>query len=163
MSPAHACHASPGRHGRRAIGALLLLALVSQLQGCVALAAATVVGAGVVQYQRNEAAQDFPIDLQRAWQATLEALRELEIIPQASELSRTEGLITAEGVRIRVERHPQGFTRVRVRVGTFYSTDHQRRAQVLLQEIATAIEGQDALRAWVEKTEPEPRPNSKKP
>lgn len=143
--------------------AFLLLALAPLLQGCVAVAAATVVGAGVVQYHRNEAAQDFPIDLQRAWQATLEGLRALEIIPGTSELSRTEGVITAGRVTIRVERHPQGFTRVRVRVGTFHSADHQRRAQVLLQEIATAIEGQDELRAWAEKTEPEPRPNHKKP
>src|SRR5262245_24750099 len=135
----------------RAAAALTLLGLVAPLQGCVAVAAAAVVGTGVVQYHRNEVAQDFPIDLQRAWQATLEGLRALEIIPDSSELSRTEGMITAGNVSVRVERHPEGFTRVRVRVGTFHSLDHERRADILLQEIGEAIESQDELRAWVQR------------
>ena len=137
--------------------------LLPLLQGCVAVAAATVVGAGVFQYKRNGASQDFPTDLQRTWQATLEGLHELEIVPESSELSRTEGVIKAQSIGIRVERHPEGFTRVRVRVGTFHSSDHERRAEILLQEIAKAIEGEDELRAWAEKSEPEPRPNLKKP
>jgi NADPH-dependent 2,4-dienoyl-CoA reductase/sulfur reductase-like enzyme len=137
--------------------ALLVLLGLPLLQGCVAVAAAAVVGAGVVQYHRNEAEQDFPIDLQGTWQATLEGLRVLEIIPESSELSRTEGVIRAGNVTIRVERHSQGFTRVRIRVGTFHTTDHQRRADILLQEIAGAIEVQDELRAWAEKSAPEPR------
>jgi hypothetical protein len=155
---------SPARTTRTVLHSLALLALLPLLHGCVAVAAATVVvGAGVFQYHRNEVSQDFPIDLHRTWQATLEGVRELEIIPESSELSRTEGLIKAEPVSIRVERHPEGFTRVRVRVGTFHSSDHERRAEILLQEIAKAIEGEDELRAWAEKSEPEPRPNLKKP
>jgi hypothetical protein len=140
-----------------------LLVLLPLAQGCVAVAAAAVVGAGVVQYHRNEATQDFAVDLQTGWQATLEGLRRLEIIPRSSELSQTEGVVACEGLSVRVERHPEGFTRVRVRVGTFHSPDHRRRAQVLLLEIAEAIESQDELKAWLERSEPDPRPRPKKP
>jgi hypothetical protein len=123
----------------------------------VAVAAASVVGFGVVQYHRNEAEQDFVADLDSTWQATLEGLRRLELVPETSELTSTEGNLTAGDVRLRVERHPEGFTRVRVRVGTFYSADHERRAQLVLQEIAAAVDSQDELRAWVEKSEAAPR------
>ena len=142
--------------------AILLLALAPLLSGCAAVAAAGLVGAGVVQYHRNEAHQDFPVGLESAWQATLEGLRVLEIIPTTSELSRTEGVIRGERLLVRVERHPEGFSRVRVRVGTFHTGGHMRQAGILLQEIAAAIESQDELRAWAEKSAAEPRPNTKK-
>jgi len=152
----------PARPRPSPFPALVLLALVPLFSGCAAVAAAGLVGAGVVQYHRNETHQDFPVGLEAAWQATLEGLRSLEIIPETSELSRTEGLIRGDRLLVRVERHPEGYTRVRVRVGTFHTTDHLRRAEILLQEIAVAIEGQDELRAWAEKSAPEPRPNTNK-
>ncbi len=133
-----------------------LLALVPLTSGCVAVAAAGVVGVGIVQYQRNEAEQDFATDLQETWEATLEGLLRLEIVPEQSELGPTEGRIEHGDMLVLVERHAEGFTRVRVRIGTFHSRDHARRAELVLQEVGTSIEGQDDLRAWAEKIKGRP-------
>jgi hypothetical protein len=112
-----------------------------------------VVGVGVVQYQRNEAEQDFPNELDEVWKGTHEALRKLGHEPAMSELGATEGRIKLEDTAILVERHAEGFTRVRVRVGTFHSKDHERRALLLLQEIGAALEQHDELREWAEKVQ----------
>ncbi len=130
---------------------LTALALVPLVSGCVAVAAASVVSLGLVQYTRNEAERDFATDLQETWKATLEGLHRLAIAPEVAELGATEGHIEHDGMNVWVERHAEGFTRVRVRIGTFHSRDHQRRAEIVLQEISTSIEGQDELRAWAEK------------
>ena len=146
---------------RPALLAILLLALLGS--GCAAVAAAGVVGAGVIQYGRNEVTQDFPLELSAAWQATLEGLKRLEILPEQSELGPTEGRIAHEDLVIVVERHPEGFARVRVRVGTFFSRDHERRARLVLQEIEGATERQDELRAWSEKVQGLPQPQALPP
>jgi hypothetical protein len=143
--------------------AALVLCLASFLSGCAAVAAAGVVGLGVVQYHRNEVAHDFGTELDETWKGTLEALRSLGIEPGLAELGPSEGLIEHQELVVRVERHAEGFTRVRVRFGTFHSADHQRRAEVVLLEIGAAIEGQDELRAWAEqieaqKPQAEPKP-----
>ena len=142
---------------------LPLLALLPLFSGCVAVAAAGVVGVGGFQYQRNEARQDFPLDLQETWKASLEGLKRLAIEPEQSELGPTEGRIVHQDLVVVVERHPEGFTRVRVRCGTFYSSDHQRRAQLVLQEIEGSIEGLDELKAWSEKVEGNAPPPQQQP
>lgn len=131
--------------------ALLLLALAPFGSGCVAVAAAGVVGVGVVQYHRNEASQDFSSPLETTWQAALDGLRRLKITPEESVLGVTEGHLTEGGLHVLIERHPEGFTRVRVRVNTFRTADNQRRARLVLQEIESALESKDELRAWIEK------------
>jgi hypothetical protein len=139
--------------------AFLVLLVAPLCSGCVAVAAAGLVGVGVVQYERNEAEQDFPTNLECTWRATLEALQRLEIEPEESLLEATEGRVHKEGLQVVVEQHPDGFTRVRVRVNTFHSADNERRAQLLLQEIERSVAAQDELRAWVEKdVEPVPAP-----
>jgi hypothetical protein len=130
---------------------LTALALVPVLSSCVAMATAGVVGVAVVQYQRNEAEQDFPNSLEESWEAALEGLKRLELEPEVTELGSTEGRIESEELRILLERHVEGFTRVRVRVGAFHSEDHERRARIVLQEISIALLRQDELRAWAEK------------
>jgi hypothetical protein len=128
------------------------------LSGCVAVAAAGVVGVGVVQYQRNEVEQDFPNELDEVWKGTLEALRKLGDEPEMSELGATEGRIKLEDMAVLVERHAEGFTRVRVRVGTFHTNDHERRSLLVLQEIGASLEQHDELRAWAEKVQGTPTP-----
>jgi hypothetical protein len=130
---------------------VLVLALAPLCSGCVALAAAGVVGVGVVQYQRNGAEQDFPTTLEETWKGALEGLRHLGIEPESSVLGPTEGRIERGDLLVLVERHPEGFTRVRVRVGTFHSADHERRARLVLLEIEASIQSEDELRAWIEK------------
>ncbi|NOT29509.1 MAG: DUF3568 family protein [Planctomycetes bacterium] len=138
--------------------ALCVLALVPLVSGCVAVAAASVLGVGVVQYQRNEAEQDFATNLQETWNATLEGLQRLEVVPEEFVLGPTEGHIRHGDLLVLVERHAEGFTRVRVRIGTFHSRDHVRRARLVLQEVGTSIEGQDELRAWADKIKARPQP-----
>jgi len=142
------------------------LLLVPLLSGCAAVAAAGIVGIGALQYERNELERDFPAGLEQTWEGALDGLRALGIYPTLSELEATEGLIECRDLRVRVERHPEGFTRVRVRVGTFHSADHRRRAELVVQEIERAMQGVDELRAWGERVrelrgEPEPEPKPK--
>lgn len=129
----------------------LVLVLAPLASGCAAVAAAGIVGVGALQYERNELEQDFPTGLQQTWEGALDGLRALGIYPTLSELEATEGLIEFRDLRVRVERHPEGFTRVRVRVGTFHTADHRRRAELVLQEIERAMQGVDELRAWGER------------
>jgi len=129
----------------------LLLALVPLSSGCVAVAAAGLVGMGVFQYARNEVAQDYPSDLEDTWKAAQDGLERLKIEPELTELTATEGRLEHEEMRVLVERHPEGFTRVRVRVGGFHSADRSRRAQLVLEEISAALERHDGLKAWAEK------------
>lgn len=139
-----------------------VLVLVPLCSGCVAVAAAGVVGVGIVQYQRNEVEQDFPNDLYEAWQAAFEALGRLGIEPTESELGPSEGRMEQDGLVVFVERHPEGFTRVRVRAGAFRTRDNLRRAQVVLQEIGASLERQDELRAWADKVkgvQAQPKPD----
>lgn len=130
---------------------VLLLFLAPLCSGCVAVAAAGVIGVGIVQYQRNEAEQDFPTDLEATWRAAGEGLRRLEITPTESGLGPSEGRLSTEEMQVIVERHPEGFTRVRVRFNTFHSADNERRARIVLQEIEASIQSQDELRVWGEK------------
>jgi hypothetical protein len=141
---------------RSALPAVLCLAPLCS--GCVAAAAAGLVGAGIVQYHRNEVAQDFPNDLHEAWQGSFEGLARLGIQPTESELGPSEGRIVYEDLIILVERHPEGFTRLRVRAGAFRTDDHMRRARIVLQEIGGALERQDELRAWADKVKGIPAP-----
>jgi len=142
---------------------LLALTLLPGLTSCAAVAAAGVVGVGFVQYQRNELQQDFPLELARTWQATLEALHRLGIEPALATLGPTEGEIRHEDLALRVERHPEGFTRVRVRVGSFQSADHERRAQLVLAEIENALKESDELQDWTKKVEALAEPETPEP
>jgi hypothetical protein len=139
------------------LAALLCMPLFS---GCVAVAAASLVGVGVgvVQFNRNEVEQDFPNDLFEAWKGAFEGLGRLGIQPVESELGPSEGRIDHEDLVVLVERHPEGFTRIRVRVGAFRTGDHLRRAQIVLQEIGASLERQDELRAWAQKVQGSPPP-----
>jgi len=131
--------------------ALLALLLAPLASGCAAVAAVGIVGVGALQYERNEIERDYAAPLEDTWQGTLDGLRALGIYPTLSELEATEGRIEYRDVRVRVERHPEGFTRVRVRVGTFHTADHRRRALLISQEIEAALRGVDDARSWGER------------
>lgn len=143
---------------RRSVLALCLLLATPFLTGCVAVAAAGVVGVGLVQYQRNEVAKDFPTGLQATWQACLQAASEQGIEADEADLRTTEGELLGEDVFVRVEVHPEGFTRVRIRFGTFLTADHRRRAELLMQAIERALQQTDELRDWTEKVRKLSRP-----
>lgn len=143
---------------RRSVLALCLLLATPFLSGCVAVAAAGVVGVGLVQYQRNEVTKDFAAPLQTTWQACLQAVGEQGIEAYEADLRTTEGELEGEEVFVRVEVHPEGFTRVRVRIGTFRTSDHRRRAELLMQGVERALQQTDELRDWTEKVRKLSRP-----
>ena len=132
---------------------LLLLLLVPLFGSCAAVAAAGIVGLGAVQYRRNEVERDYPAPLTETWEGTLDGLRNLGIYPTLAELDATEGTIEYRDLRVVVERHPEGFTRVRVRVGTFYTADHARRAELVALEIEGALRDVDDVRSWGERVQ----------
>lgn len=123
----------------KTVPALLLLALSS----CVAVAAAAAAGAavyGVVKYERNEAYEDYRAGLDTTWQAAVETLAE-QGYPVSGDPQHgpTEGKIEAGDARVAVERHAGDFTRVRVRIGTFETEDHKRKARLLLEGIRSKV------------------------
>jgi hypothetical protein len=131
---------------------LLLALFVAPLaSGCAAVAAAGLVGVGALAFERNELERDYPASLQETWQGSLDGLRNIGIYPTLAELGATEGRIEYRDLCVLVERHPEGFTRVRVRVGTFYTADHRRRAALISQEIEAAMHGVDDVRSWGER------------
>ncbi len=121
--------------------------------GCVAIAAAGVVGVGLVQYERNEFEHQYPASLEVTWKATLEALHRLEITAAAATVSGMEGRIEHQDLVLLVESLPEGQTRVRVRIGRFHTPDHQRRGELILAEIDRVMAEDDELRGWTEKAE----------
>lgn len=135
----------------RAIMVLVAIVLAGQAASCVAVAAAGLAGAGVTQYNRNDVEQDFREDLERTWHTTLEALQPHCVGSPTTSLTSTEGTISFEDAVARVERHPEGFTRVVIRVGTFHTAEHEERAQYLMQRVAEAMRQQDDFWQWTER------------
>jgi uncharacterized protein DUF3568 len=121
---------------------LAILTLVPLTSGCLAVAGLTV-GAGVVgyvYYDKNEAHQDFSASFEKTWKATGAALRGLEY--QAAKDAPHEldtGTIMVGDVKVKVARQPGGKTRVSVRVGTFHTEEHRRRAGLILEKIESEL------------------------
>jgi hypothetical protein len=115
-----------------------MLAAASQT-GCV-VAAAGGAAYGAYKYATNEVHRDFPADLATTWQATLAALQENGLpAPASAAHGTTSGEVTVGGTWVRVEAHAQGFTRVRVRVGTFETDEHRRRGDLILAAVARRL------------------------
>ncbi len=121
------------------LAALLILPLAS---GCVAVAGLTV-GAGVVGYvfyDKNEARQDFDSGFEKTWKATLTALRGLEYaLPKDPTHASDSGELVLDKLHVHVASHPGNKTRVSVRVGTFDTEEHRRRAGLILERIESEL------------------------
>ena len=117
----------------------LLLLLLLPAPGC--LFAALVVGAaaatiGTISYTNNGAQEDFKQDLETVWQACIVAAKaEGYAIQEDVGHKLSEGVIKDKDLSIRVERHPGEFTRVLVRIGTFKTDDHKRKAKLILERV----------------------------
>jgi len=104
------------------------------------LAVAGLAGAGVVvgyvYYDKNEAHQDFSATFDKTWKATLEVLHDQHYdIPKEVEHQPDSGEIRIENLAVKVERYPGNVTRVSVRIGTFDTPEHRRRAGLILEHI----------------------------
>jgi hypothetical protein len=124
---------------RRLVAAVALLAASPALAGCV-VAAAGGAAYGAYKYATNEVHRDFPADLATTWQAMLGALQENGLpAPANATHGTTSGEVSVNGTWVRVETHAQGFTRVRVRVGTFETDEHRRRGDLILAGIGRSL------------------------
>ena len=127
----------------RRLGLIAIICLVSLTSGCLAVAGLTVGAAGVVgyvYYDKNEARRDFGASFDKTWKATTEALRTLKYtVPKELEHSTDSGDLTIDNMKIRVARQPGNLTTVSVRIGTFDTADHRRRAGLILEKIAELL------------------------
>lgn len=129
------------RRPRGAAGALACLLLALPAGGCVAVVAGGA-GYGAYKYARNEVAREYPAGLEPTWRATLAALAE-NGYPVAGDVPAGS---TAAGVRVgdawvRAEALPGGRTRVRLRLGTFETAEHRRRAGLIFEAIDRRLLG----------------------
>lgn len=123
---------------RRTLLFLLLLGPLSS--GCVAVLVGATAAIGYVQYEENEAWRDYEAGFMTTWRAAIDGLEELGyVVPRGTAPEPTEGKIETGDVQVRVERHPGNITRVRVRVGTFDTANHRRRAGLILEEITNEL------------------------
>jgi hypothetical protein len=107
----------------------------SLLGGCiVAAAAAGAAVYGAISYDENEAWMDFHADLPKVWTAMQDSLQENGYAPDRTRKPAVnEGALQAGEATVKMERNPGGFTRVRVRVGTFDSEENRRHAGLILE------------------------------
>ena len=115
-----------------------LAAVAVSVPGCVVAAAAAAAAGvfGTVQYFANEATEDYRADVDAVRAAALAVLAEqgYGAAPRVT-TDATRAEIEVGDVSIKIERQPGEFTRARVRVGTFDTDEHKRRAGLILEGI----------------------------
>ena len=126
----------------RRLLSLAILSIVPLVSGCLAVAGLTV-GAGVVgyvYYDKNEARQEYTASFEKTWKATLASLRSLEYqVGKDAPHELDTGTVVVGDVKIQVAKIPGGKTRVSVRVGTFHTEEHRRRAGLILEKIEAEL------------------------
>jgi hypothetical protein len=122
---------------------LVLICMGSMLQGCLLLAVGAGAGAGAatVAYVKGELKTTYAASLNRTWDATLSALKDLRINVYSSKKDATEGDIEAtkaDGTKVKITLEPAGpdTTSVRIRVGTFGDEEASR---VINRQIASRL------------------------
>jgi major membrane immunogen (membrane-anchored lipoprotein) len=105
---------------------VVLLFMSLLLQGCMllALGAGAGAGAGTVAYIKGELRTTYASSMDRTWNATLRALRDLDIIIVSSRKDETKGEIQArqsDDTKVKIAMEPSGpnTTLVKIRVGMF--------------------------------------------
>ena len=131
------------RTPKRLLAPLGLALVLLAAPGC--LAAAVVVGAaaiyGGVQYSENEAWIEVDDSLDATWQATLEAMNDNGYpVSMSATHSATAGHIESGDAEVDVTLQPADRTRVTVRVGTFRTEEHKRRASLILERVVRNLE-----------------------
>ena len=119
---------------------ILLLTLLPLLTGCVAIAVGAAAAYGIIQYEGNEARRDYEAGLSPTYNACLAELKEMGY-PVSTDVKPgpTEGKVEINDVWLRAEKLAEDSTRVRVRFGTFETSDHKRKAELLLKGVATRL------------------------
>ena len=116
------------------IGASLLIH-----SGCALLliGGGAAAGAGTVAYVKGELRSTQEIPFERTWNATTEAMKELEFAITQKEKDALSGLIVARGtddqkIVIHLEKQSEDLTEIRIRVGSF---GDESRSQLILDKI----------------------------
>ena len=139
----------PG-HPRWLLVALVVVLGVPLFSSCISIAAA-LDRAGLAEYWTTPQVRDFAADFPAAWDATRKALVRLEYSEAVTrEVDGVTGRITGPDYDVRLERRPEGITRVNVRIGHVHTTKHDRSSGVLLQEIATLLDPDVQIREWTQ-------------
>jgi hypothetical protein len=131
------------RQVARRFASVVLAAAAMSAGGCVVAAVAVGAAAayGVVKYTDNEAYRDFHAPLDATWKATLQAMREHGYpISESAPLGTTEGKIDIDDAKVSVQREAGEYTRVKVRIGTFSTDEHRRRAALILESVAARVD-----------------------
>ncbi len=104
----------------------ILLGITLMLSGCVAAAVTGAVagaGVGTAAYLNGESSQVHRASLDRTWNATLAALKQMNMRVETDTKDASGGTITAkraDGTDIKITAEPvERSTRVKIRVGTF--------------------------------------------
>ena len=126
------------------VGMILVLICMSlMLQGCVLLVLGAGAGAGAatVAYVKGELKTTYAASLNRTWDATLSALKDLQMDVHTRKKDATEGNIEAtkaDGTKVKITLEPAGpdTTSVRIRVGTFGDEEVSR---VINRKIASKL------------------------
>lgn len=116
------------------------------LVGCAWLqsgcAAAVVGGAAYGAYKlvNNDQERDFQADLEPTWRAAIASLQENgHAISTTAGHGATSGELEIGDVKVWVAAHATGVTRVSIRVGTFDTDEHRRRANLIMAGIASRL------------------------
>jgi hypothetical protein len=122
---------------------LVLISMGLMLQGCLLLAVGAGAGAGAatVAYVKGELKTTYAASLNRTWDATLSALKDLRINVYSSKKDVTEGDIEAtkaDGTKVKINLAPAGpdTTSVSIRVGIFGDEEVSR---VINRQIASKL------------------------
>ena len=113
--------------GLKGILIMVLLSISFLLQGCAALVvggAAAGAGVATVSYIKGELQTTYAASLNPTWEASMAALKDLEITVASIQKDATGGIIEAtraDGTRVKITLSPAGpdTTSVKIRIGFF--------------------------------------------
>ncbi|MEW6071697.1 MAG: hypothetical protein AB1726_03755 [Planctomycetota bacterium] len=93
-----------------------------------------------MQYDKNEAAREFAGDLDGVYRAAEEAAVALGfLVKEEPDEDPSRRSFAGDDIRVDVESFAGGTVEVRVRIGTFDTDDHERRAELFLEETAKRL------------------------
>jgi hypothetical protein len=118
---------------------LAVLMGVILVTGCTTVHPPGVAGTGTYAYVSGNLVWTYPTDLDRTWQAALQALKELDLRIQSQNLDGLGGrikAIRADGTAIRIRFVPETSrtTTVKVKVGTFGSQEQAENIHKAIRE-----------------------------
>ncbi len=102
----------------------LVLAPVLLLSGCVALVVGAAAGVGGYAYVKGELVRVYDVPYEKAWTASLDTLKSLDMTIVDESRDKLKGIISAKraddaSIKVTVESLSEQSTRVKVRVGVF--------------------------------------------